>query len=332
MRRITLEMPRSAFEERFAGEFNFQRDFDQEKFENFLKKSKTENRLVSEEFLWKRIGRLQNGEFMLNNAGILFFANEPNKFIRQNTLTCVRFHGNTKISIIDRKDLQGDLLSMVDEAEAFVKKHTRLASIYDGFKRIDIEEYPYLAIREAIINAVAHRDYDMDTTQIYVNVYDDSVEVISPGSIPKGLSLKEVQGKSNPRNYLIVDLLHKVGYIEKLGTGLKKMREAMLKHGLKEPAYDINRAFFQITFLGPGKDILNLVKPSNEVDLRELGLNERQIKMLNWLQKNKQISSLEYQKVLGTIEKTAQRDLNELIEKGFISKKGAGRSTIYSLK
>lgn len=332
MARITLEMPKSPFEERFAADFSFQRDFDQEKFENFLNKTKTENRSAEEQFLWKRIGKLQNGEFMLNNAGILFFAYKPNEFIRQNTLTCVRFHGNTKISIIDRKDLQSDLLSMVDEAEAFVKKHTRLASIYDSFKRIDIEEYPYLAIREAIINAVAHRDYDMDTTQIYVNVYDDSVEVISPGSIPKGLNLKQVQGKSNPRNYLIVDLLHKVGYIEKLGTGLKKMREAMLKHGLKEPIYDINRAFFQITFLGPGKDILNLVKPSNEVDLRELGLNERQIKALNKIQYKKIITATEYEKLLGTTHKTAQRDLSELIQKGFMRKEGTKKGAKYYLK
>src|SRR3989338_7945003 len=159
MGKITLEMPRSAFEERFAAEFNFQRDFSYEKFEKFLNKSKTKDKIVDEESLWKRIGRLQNGEFMLNNAGLLFFAQEPGKFIMQNVVSCIRYHGNTKISMIDRKDLQSDLLSMIDEAEAFVKKHTRIASKIVGFTRIDVEEYPYEAIREAIINAVCHRSY-----------------------------------------------------------------------------------------------------------------------------------------------------------------------------
>lgn len=275
-------------------------------------------------------GRMTKHGFLVNNAGILFFAREPQKYIQQHCITCVRYQGNTMINTIDKKEFMGGMLTIVDEAEAFVRRHTRVASKYLGFKRVDIEEYPYLAVREAIINALAHRDYSFDTTNVYVNIYDERIDVISPGSIPRGLSLKKVWGKSCPRNFLIVELFKKAGEIEKQGTGLAKMNNLMEKHGLEKPAYDAS-AFFTVTFKGPGEKILDLVKPTNEVDLRELGLNGRQIKVLNYMQTEKVITVQEYAKLYGVTLRSAQRDLNELIEKDLIKRMGVGRATRYLL-
>ncbi|MDD5162716.1 MAG: ATP-binding protein [Candidatus ainarchaeum sp.] len=319
------------FDEQLVEEFNIEFDFDETKFNRFLAKAKVDLDSAKEQVLYELgCGTFYNKGFFLTATGVLFFGLQPEKFFPQSYVTCVRYHGNSMASVIDRKDLYGDLVSLVDESEAFVKRHTRLAYLFDGFKRVDIEEYPYKAIREAIINAVCHRDYP-SRNNVFVNVFDDRVEVISPGTIPDNLTLKEVYGRSHPRNFKILELFHKIDYIEKIGSGLKRMEELMLFHGLKKPVYETNRAFFQATFLGPKEKILELVKPSNVLDLHELGLNEDQVKALNFFQNKKQFSALEYQKLLGTTKRTAQRHLKELIKNGLISKQGIGKKTIYSM-
>ena len=180
------------WEKQINKEFNLEFDLDSLKLSKFLDKHENKPDYVKEQELYELgLGKPDREDFKLNNAGILFFAREPQKFVKQSYITCARYKGSGMASVIDRKDLFGDLLSLVDEAEAFVKRNTRLAYRFDGFKRIDIEEYPYDAIKEAIINAVCHRNYLIENN-LFVNVFDDRVEVISPGSIPNNLSLKEV--------------------------------------------------------------------------------------------------------------------------------------------
>ncbi len=321
-----------AFEKRLVGNFSFELEFDEQKLQKFAEKANMSLDLVPEQALYElNCGELVDNQFVINNAGLLFFAKQPERRIRQNYITCVRYQGNTMISAIDRKDLYGGLISLVDEAEAFVKKHTRLAFKMDGFRRIDIEEYPYSAVREAIVNAVCHRDYDIENN-IFVNVFNDRIEVISPGSIPRGLTLKEVEGKSIPRNAIITELFRKAGYIERLGTGLKRMKEEMLMHGLDFPRYTVTKVYFQVTFNGPGDKILDLVQPSNELDLRTLGLNERQIEILPYLQQHKFTTSEEYAKKFDITNRTARRDLEKLAAIGYLEKTGKTRASKYSLK
>lgn len=319
------------FDKKLVKDFNFELEFDEQKMQTFLKKANMALDLVPEQALHELgCGKLVDSRFVINNAGVLFFAKQPKRIIEQSYVTCARYQGNSMASVIDRKDLEGDLLTLVDEAEAFVKRHTRLAYLFDGFKRVDIEEYPYDAIKEAIINAVCHRDY-FSLNNVFVNVFDDRVEVISPGTIPDGLTLKQVYGESHPRNFKILDLFHKVHYIEKLGSGLKRMEELMLFHGLKKPVYQTSPASFKVTFFGPGEKILELVKPSNELDLRELGLNERQAKSLPFLQKRGFLTRSDYQKQFRVSKMTAFRDLQFLIEKGLIKSEGKSISAKYSL-
>ncbi|MEW6295288.1 MAG: ATP-binding protein [Candidatus Diapherotrites archaeon] len=319
------------FDELLCENFSIERDLNKEKLKDFLLKAGMPLDLIAEEALWQ-LGLIKefNKEMHVNNAYILFFALEPQKFVEQSCITCVRYQGNSMASVIDRKALQGDLLALVDEAESFVKRHTRLAYRFNGFKRIDVEEYPFNAVREAIINAVCHRKYFLKNN-VFVNVFDDRIEVISPGSIPNNLSLKEVYGTSNPRNFKVVELFKKVHYIERLGSGLKRMDELMLLHGLKKPLYEANKAFFKATFFGPKEKILGLVKSSNETDLRELGLNERQIKALNYLQKQAFTTRSDYQKQFKVSKMTAFRDLLFLIEKGMIKSEGKSVSAKYFL-
>jgi len=320
-----------SFDTLLLEEFNIAFDFDEAKLRRFLLRAGLDLDPVKEQAMYEfGCGKLKDNEFLVNNAGAMFFALNPQRFVKQNYITCVRYKGNSMASVIDRKDLEGDLFSLVDESEEFVKRHTKLAYRFDGFKRIDIEEYPYSAIREAIINAVCHRDYFLQNN-VFINVFDDKVEVISPGGIPNDLNLKQVYGASNPRNYLIVELFKKAKYIEKLGSGLKRMDELMLIHGLKKPVYNVNNSFFKVTFLGPKEKIMELVKPSNETDLHKEGLNERQVKILNYLQAKHEVSSAQYQELTGATERTAQRDIKLLLKKGFVTKNRTGKNTHYRI-
>ena len=324
-------MNENKFDELLREDFNLDFDFDETKFNSFLARAGLPLDSVKEQVLYElSLGKLFNNKFVVNTAGVLFFALNPQQFVSQSFVCCVRYQGNSMASIIDRKDLAGDLVFLVDESEAFVKRHTRLAYKFDGFKRIDIEEYPYDAVKEAVINAVCHKDY-FSQNNVFVNVFDDRIEVISPGSIPNNLTLKEVYGTSNPRNYKIVELFKRIHFIEKLGSGLKRMDELMLLHGLKKPVYEINTAFFKVFFYGPKERILELVKPSNETDLRELGLNKLQVKALSFLQKKGLSTRKDLQEFLGTTKKTTTRYIKELIEKGFIKRQGESKKVKYKL-
>lgn len=318
------------FDELFIEEFSSM-DIDWNKVETFIEKAGIEANPDEDFLLDLGVGETLNSGFVLNVAGILFFSKEPKKYLRQNVVSCIRYQGNNKVSVIDRKDFSSDLLSAVNEAETFVKKNTRIASKIVGFKRVDVEEHPYEAVREAIINAVSHRDYSFDKTHVFVNIFDDRIEVFSPGPIPHGLRLREVQGKSFPRNYLIHSLFEKVHFVERSGSGLGRMEILMEKHGLKKPFYEAGKASFQVTFFGPRDKILDLIKDSRVTDLRGLGLNERQIKVLNYLQEKGGLARSSIQEFLGTTKKTVTRDLNRLIKKGFVKREGVSKSAKYGL-
>ncbi len=311
--------------------FSMEFDADETKFMQILAKAKMDFDTPREQAMYELgCGSFDGKKFVANNTGVLLFGRKPQERFPQAYATCVRYHGNSMAKVIDRKDFYGDLFSMVDEAESFVKRHTRLAYLFDGFKRRDIEEYPYDAIKEAIINAVCHRDYEIQNN-IFVNVFDDTVEVFSPGNIPNNQTLKQVYGHSNPRNRIILEAFHKASYVEKLGSGLKRMDELMLIHGLKKPQYEMSTVYFKVTFHGPEDKILELIKPSNVLDLREIGLNERQIKALNYLQNTGRLTRKEYGEKFVSSKTASARDLQELVKKGFIKTEGAGKRTTYSL-
>ena len=326
---------KAGFDEKPVREFNFELDFDGQKLRDFLEKANISFDSVPEQVLYDLgCGKLVDGQFVINTAGVLFFAVKPERFVRENYVTCIKYKGDSVMHMIDRKDIYGDLVFLVDEAEKFVRTHTRIASKFEGFARIDIEEYPYLAVREAIVNAVCHRDYSLGNN-IFINIFDSMIEVISPGGIPNNLPLKEVWGKSYPRNNVVVGLFHRLGkkYVEKAGTGLKRMDEEMILKGLDKPRYEASSAFFTITFKGPGDKIFDLVKPGDRIDLRELGLNERQIKALNHIQEKGFITRKQYQQLYKVSKMTSLRDLDELVEKHrFIRVEGKSVSAKYFLQ
>jgi ATP-dependent DNA helicase RecG len=240
------------------------------------------------------------------------------------------FHGTTPLHFIDRLDCVGTLPEMIDEAERFVKRNTRIAAKITGFERREITEYPYLAIREGIANAVAHRDYDRADVEVRVSIFADRLEVQSPGRLPAPLTLDTLGEEYALRNKLIAELLFNIRYIERWNTGILRMRRWMREHGLPEPVFQEVGQTFKVTFQGPGDHILDLIPEEGVTDLRALGLNERQIEALRLMvNEGRTLTNREYRQLFNVDDATAFRDLSKLVQVGQAKTVGGGRSRLY---
>jgi len=262
----------------------------------------------------------------INNAGILFFGKTPHHFLPQSEIRAARFQGKDKQNFIDMEVITGRLPEMIDEAMKFVRRNTRVGVKIDAEKRVDIPEYPYRAIEEAITNAVTHRDYSIYGASIFVNIFDDRIEVESPGKLPPPLTLETFENRSVLRNRIIGRLLFNIKKIEAWGTGIVRMKRLMKEHGLKEPEFKESEVSLTVVFWGPGERLLPI-----EAE-REFGLelNERQKKALEYIKEHGSITNREYRRLFKISYTWANKELNELISKRIIKQIGKGRSTKYT--
>jgi ATP-dependent DNA helicase RecG len=274
---------------------------------------------------------VQDGEQLVPRvAGLLLFGHAPQQFVPHSMVRLARFQGTRPDNFIDRQDCRGTLPEMIDEAERFVKRNTRVAAKITGFERREITEYPYPAVREAIANAVAHRDYWRHDVEVRVSVFSDRIEVQSPGQLPAPLTVATLGDEIVLRNRLIAELLFNIGYIERWNTGIERMRRWMKEHGLAEPIFEEVGQSFRVTFRGPGDAILDLIPEEGVTDLRDLGLNERQIEVLRLMVNEGQVvTNRWYRERFGVTKKTAADDLGGLVERRQAIRVGQGRSTRY---
>ncbi len=270
---------------------------------------------------------------LVTNAGLLFFGKEPSEIITHHEIRIARYKGTDRLHTIDSQEIKGPVYKMLDAVEKFFLRNTNLANKIVEFKRVDIPEYPFEAVREAVINAIAHRDYNRRGAPIMVAVFDDRVEVKNPGGLLPGLKIKSLEGKHSTRNEMICRIFHETMDMERFGTGIGKMKNLMKAHGLTEPTFAEEGDFFAVTFYGPGDKILDLVPSIPEertTDLKKLGLNERQIEALRLMVNEKiSMSNKEYRNRFKVTDLTALRDLNLLIEKGMIKKEGFKKDAVY---
>ncbi|WP_343089314.1 Fic family protein [Methanocalculus natronophilus] len=240
------------FDHSVCTRFSYPEDFDTDKFRNWLGKSSiyrdgsVEDVLVNIEAAERSGGRL-----LFRNAGVLFFAKEPRRFFNQAYITCLLFKGTVKVHILDRKDFDGGIIADIEDALRFIERNTRTAYRIEKLQREDIPEYPMAALREAITNAVMHRDWFLEGANVFVEIFTDRIEVSSPGGLPKGMQVSDLGHKSVRRNPLIADLLHRIAYIEKAGTGIKRMRDGATTLGYPAPEFRSDSFFSAIFYPMP---------------------------------------------------------------------------------
>jgi len=219
--------------------FRYPQDFDRSKYNAWLKLSGISGRPRTEDVLVNiEAAERAGGKLLFRNAGVLFFAKNVRHFFNQAYITCLLGKGIDKVDVLDRKDFDGGIVADIEDAMRFVARNTRAAWKIEALQREDIPEYPMKALREAIINAVMHRDWFVDGANVFVELYTDRIEVVSPGGLPKGMTLSDLGRKAVRRNALIADLLHRIDFIEKAGTGVKRIRDEAREGGYPEPVWE----------------------------------------------------------------------------------------------
>jgi ATP-dependent DNA helicase RecG len=247
----------------------------------------------------------------IKNAGVLFFANRPRNFILQCQMTLVAFKGTGRVNIYDRKDIQDDQLTQFNEAIIFLQKHLNVRSEIKGVNRKDICEIPLEALREAVANAIIHRDYSICGTSIMVEVHQDRVVISNPGGLMAGLDTKFLADISVRRNELIADMFARMDKVERMGTGISRMRAITKAAGVPEPKFTSN-LFFTITFKRPMLTFQGSEKVSE--------------KILELIRKNKNISSKKIAETLSLVPRSVERKIATLKTKGCLRRVGSPKA------
>ncbi len=265
----------------------------------------------------------QTGAAHPTHAGLLMFGYDPQLHLPQSEVVCIKYADTQGIrTYIDRKNFIGTLPELIDKASSFLRQYIRVGATIRGFYRADEPEYPYEALREAVVNAVVHRDYARSGETVRVFLYADRVEIRSPGALPPGVSLDDLVAlrvTSVPRNPVLAGLLRDLpGYMERIGSGIRFMLREMDALGLPPPEFS-EHFDFVVTFRNGGKS----VEPE--------GLNERQLKALEIVRVAGSISTSEYCAATGVSPSTGLRDLTELAEQGLLVARGKRRAKRFYL-
>jgi len=253
----------------------------------------------------------------LTNAATLLFSKNPQRFFIQSEVKCIRFKGTDVTGdMIDMKVIEGNIIDQVVRAENFIFEHIPKAAWIED-RKIQRQEkwlYPPKAIREALANAIAHRDY-CSVSKVQVRIFDDRMEVWNPGKLPPELSLEDLRGehKSIPRNPLIFKAFFWIKYVEEVGMGTNKIIRWCRDWGLPEPEFRHITGDFVVT--------LRKSKLTDEY-LAGLDLNERQKKVIDYLKENDRITSSEYAKMFDITQRMARNDLKVLADKKLVLKRG----------
>ncbi len=302
-------------------------DLDSTKIKRYLNLRKQNDFLEThsmEDFLVSMQLAKRNGEIKVKNAATLFFAKNPTLFNPQMEIKLVRFEGTEQVKIVSHELVQADLIESIDRSMAFIKANIpKSIEIKNELKREERYFYPIDVIREAIVNAIVHRDYfSKDAIQIYI--FDDRIEITNPGSLPQALP-KELFGTiSVQRNPITYRMLRDYGYVEGLGSGIPRMINDMRSYGLHDPEFGIYEAFFRV-ILRNAKSELKPIKSHKD-------LNERQLAAIEFLKKNKSIKTRMYVKLNKVSLATATREINELIKFSYLKKIGSYKGVYYVLR
>ena len=241
------------FDDLRNSQFVYDEHFDSKKLDRFLRLAGI-SKVMDDQSILLNLGaaeRLEDGKIAINNTGILFFSKNLDYIYPHAAVTCALFQGTDKFTVLDRRDFNEDLMSNIDGAMNFLKRYIAVRYEMTGeARRREVPEVPYDALREAIINVVAHRNYFERGANVMVEVYDDRIEIGNPGGLPKGLLPEEFGNKSVLRNPKIAGMLHRADYIEKMGTVVRKMQRLMNEAGLPSLEFAFT-SFFTVTFRKP---------------------------------------------------------------------------------
>lgn len=241
----------------------FENDFDEKAFENFLNLAGITHSIDRTSLLRNLDCVTDDGK--LTNAGVLFFAKDIDFLLNHAIVVCVLYKGTEKVDILDKKDFKGNIVENINNAILFVKRHTNVQYKIEKLQREEIPDIPDVALREAVVNAVCHRDYFDKSSNVLIEVFDDRVEISNPGGLPSGLKPSEFGRKSVARNPLIASLLNRINYIEKVGTGINRIKQSVADNENLSVEFSFNSGFSVIF-----RRVLKIISEGKEVEEAEI--------------------------------------------------------------
>lgn len=302
------------------------KDIDESAISEFLKAAEKSGRLPSsnglstKELLEKL--RLTTGS-QIKRAAVILFGKDPGKFYPGISVKIGRF-GKSDDDLRFQEVEEGNLFYLLREVLLQINRKFLTKPIeFEGLLRIEKGEYPAAALREMLLNALVHKSYF--GTSIQIRIYDSKMNIWNEGTLPEGLTneILKQQHPSLPRNPIIADVCFKGGYIDAWGRGTLKIIDACKQARLPEPDMKEIHGGFSVTLF---KDIFT------EEQLRKMDLNARQIKAVLFVKENGKITNKEYQTINSTSDRTALRDLEELVAKQLITRMGKKKGIFYQLK
>ncbi len=287
------------------------------------------------DFLFRRgcLARTGDGsDYCPTNAGLILFGSNIEHHFPQAEITLVQYRGRDLADEFEREDVRDTLPEAARRAERWLMEHMRKGSRMVGLERQDWTQFPPAAVREALINAIAHRDYGIRGEGIRIALFADRLECYSPGRLPGHVTLENIVTERFSRNEALVQVLADWGLIERLGYGIDRMLQQMEQAGLPPPTFRETAAGFLVVLQGQTFPI----GVNEAVDTQEwvrMGLNERQIAALLHLTEHRRITNRDLQELSPTVSaETIRRDLADLVERGLLLKVGEKRATYYILK
>lgn len=262
-------------------------------------------------------------------AALLLFGKNPQQWLPNATILAARFSGFSMADEFIKKDITGTLSEQILQAEAFVRQHLSRMVRLEGLTHQEISEYPLEAVRELLVNAVVHRDYNVQGDNIHLNIYTDRIEVQSPGGLPGPVTLDNLLEARFSRNAVIVQVLSDLGFVERLGYGLDRVVQVLRQNGLRAPRFEEVGGTFRVTLFGD----LGKISPAGMESYLEMGLNPRQHLAIVYLLQNRRITNREFQELCPDVSsETLRRDLVDLGDRNLVIKVGDKRATYYILK
>ncbi|MFA6782775.1 MAG: ATP-binding protein, partial [Sedimentibacter sp.] len=240
-------------------------------------------------------------------------------------ISLIRF-ADKGLNIRDKKILRNiSILKQFDNAVEFYHKHINTGELINGVYRETIEEIPLVAYREAIANAIVHREYMLES-DIRVEIFDDRAEIISPGGLPIGITEAEyLDGRvSIPRNKIIADIFLRLGIIERLATGIRRIREYYKNSGVN-PEFLIAQNSIKVVL----PKINHKTESSEQFNIFENQLNENELKIMKYVKSTGRIIRKEAEGILSLKKTQTVQILGGMVDKGVLLKIGAGRNTNY---
>lgn len=295
-----------------------------------------EKEITLQQLLNWRLLIKDNGKILPSNAFVLLTDAE---FFPSSRLQCAVFKGTDRVIFLDKQEYDGPLYKQIEEGLSFVKRNIRMSAEIKGLYRSERYELPEAAVREMIVNAICHRDY-LDSGCIQIALYDDRLEVTSPGGLYKDLTLEEaLSGRSMIRNRAITNAFAQMGLIEAWGTGIKRIKDEAQEYNLPKPAFEASENMFRVNLYRSSSPMAS--ENASEKHRNSIGtasvkndvvLSAVQKEILASLNEEQRLSAAELSQIIGIAQRNIEANIRKLKDLGFLVRHGSPKNGYWEVR